>query len=145
MKHLQSLVKMKEDYAKRITKEGKQALSNELADFFKENPKIVGVKWNQYTPYFNDGEECVFRFNEYSLKFKLQGADEEAGEDGDGWFGEYDTELKTNKLESVRNKLAKQLESAKDILKEVFGDHQEITILIENGNVKVETEDYDHD
>jgi hypothetical protein len=28
--------------------------------FFDENPEAKVVGWRQYTPYFNDGEECVF-------------------------------------------------------------------------------------
>src|SRR5277367_3878309 len=33
------------------------------ADLFAENPTLMGFSWNQYTPYFNDGDECVFRCN----------------------------------------------------------------------------------
>lgn len=32
--------------------------------FFDECPGIQAVIWSQYTPYFNDGDECVFRVNE---------------------------------------------------------------------------------
>ena len=32
--------------------------------FFEENPEINSVQWTQYTPYFNDGEECVFGVND---------------------------------------------------------------------------------
>lgn len=32
--------------------------------FFDECPKVQAVVWSQYTPYFNDGDECVFRVNE---------------------------------------------------------------------------------
>lgn len=32
--------------------------------FFDECPKIQAVIWTQYTPYFNDGDECVFSVNE---------------------------------------------------------------------------------
>lgn len=31
--------------------------------FFEECPKVQAVVWNQYTPYFNDGDECVFSVN----------------------------------------------------------------------------------
>lgn len=32
--------------------------------FFEECPKVQAVVWSQYTPYFNDGDECVFGVND---------------------------------------------------------------------------------
>ena len=32
--------------------------------FFDECPKIQAVIWSQYTPYFNDGDECIFGVND---------------------------------------------------------------------------------
>lgn len=32
--------------------------------FFDECPKVQAVIWSQYTPYFNDGEECIFSINQ---------------------------------------------------------------------------------
>ncbi len=29
-------------------------------EFFDKNPGVTAVRWNQYTPYFNDGSPCVF-------------------------------------------------------------------------------------
>ena len=33
-------------------------------EFFEKNPGITAVVWTQYTPYFNDGEACVFSVHE---------------------------------------------------------------------------------
>ena len=33
-------------------------------EFFDKNPAVTMIVWNQYTPYFNDGEECVFNVHE---------------------------------------------------------------------------------
>lgn len=33
-------------------------------EFFEKNPGVTAVVWTQYTPYFNDGETCVFRVND---------------------------------------------------------------------------------
>lgn len=38
--------------------------------FFEECPKVQAVVWSQYTPYFNDGDECIFRVNEPSFVTK---------------------------------------------------------------------------
>lgn len=37
--------------------------NNIIKMFFDECPKIQAVVWSQYTPYFNDGDECIFRVN----------------------------------------------------------------------------------
>jgi hypothetical protein len=42
-----------------------QADFNEIIKlFFDECPKVQAVVWSQYTPYFNDGDECIFSVNE---------------------------------------------------------------------------------
>lgn len=46
---------------------------------------VEAVRWNQYTPYFNDGEACVF--NVYGSEVRIVGDDED-DEDADDWEGE---------------------------------------------------------
>lgn len=50
----------------------------ELAPFLQavlDLPSVVAFGWSQYTPYFNDGEPCVFSVNE--LRVKLDTDDED--------------------------------------------------------------------
>ena len=50
--------------AKRVMEETAKGLFAEMsAELFNENPTLTSFGWNQYTPYFNDGDECVFRCN----------------------------------------------------------------------------------
>lgn len=35
-----------------------------VKEFFAANPNVIGISWRQYTPYFNDGDECVFSVND---------------------------------------------------------------------------------
>jgi len=50
--------------ARKIMEETAKGLFNEMADgLFKENSALQSFSWTQYTPYFNDGDECVFRSN----------------------------------------------------------------------------------
>lgn len=51
------------DAKKQMEQTAKDAFSEMSADFFAENPKIVSFGWTQYTPYWNDGDECVFSAN----------------------------------------------------------------------------------
>jgi len=38
-----------------------------FVEFFEQNPKIECVTWTQYTPYFMDGDVCVFGVNNFSF------------------------------------------------------------------------------
>src|SRR4051794_19743146 len=42
----------------RLFKEGSQ-------DIFDMFPELQSFSWTQYTPYFNDGDECIFRVNDW--------------------------------------------------------------------------------
>lgn len=33
-------------------------------EFFRQYPQVYALTWTQYTPYFNDGEECTFRVHD---------------------------------------------------------------------------------
>ena len=39
-------------------------LKEEFKEFFKKVPEVKVIKWAQYTPYFNDGDACIFGVNE---------------------------------------------------------------------------------
>lgn len=51
-------------------------------------PEVEYVQWDQYTPYFNDGEPCVFSVGEVGVR--VTGVDEDAGDYGDGILTEWD-------------------------------------------------------
>lgn len=61
------------ELAKNEDKRIKNDLKNKFFNSFKklfENENILGVEWVQYTPYFNDGEECVFAVHGLKLRVK---------------------------------------------------------------------------
>lgn len=43
---------------------GKALLHQTFKDFFAANPEVTSVVWQQYTPWFNDGETCEFGVHE---------------------------------------------------------------------------------
>lgn len=45
----------------------KAAMNEIFKEFFKENPSISAIHWNQYTPYFNDGEPCEFSVSDFNF------------------------------------------------------------------------------
>ena len=124
---------------------------------FEEHPKVKSFGWNQYTPYFNDGETCTFSANVDYIY--INGA---CVDDSD-WVSEkiitnygtwnrekkvyegrteipnlnYDSELvksTDNIIEFLRN-------FDEDFFMSQFGDHAEVTVTLEG----VSVDEYEHD
>jgi len=128
---------------KQIAEESKIVFAQESKQLFERHPKLESFSWNQYTPYFNDGDTCEFSANtDYP---KING-----NEDCSLWGTEFFTwrpEKPANPdynpemaviYKDVRAFL-KQFDD--DMLEELFGDHKTITVTKD----KVEVESYDHD
>lgn len=114
--------------------EKKKALSDELKkDFpailkplFDKYPSVEKIRWTQYTPYFNDGDECTFSANVWDIAIN---DDEmyEGAEENSQPADEFSAALK---------------EIPSEMLKDIFGDHVEVTIKRDG---TIETEEYEHD
>lgn len=52
---------------KEMAKEVQENLKEGFKDFFDLVPEAKSIVWTQYTPYFNDGDECIFRVNDYEV------------------------------------------------------------------------------
>jgi hypothetical protein len=50
---------------------GKAALAKLISKYFELNPSVLFLFWQQYTPYFNDGDECKFRLGDI-ISFELK-------------------------------------------------------------------------
>lgn len=146
-------------------------LRNDFAPMFKElfdksNGKIKSFGWAQYTPYFNDGDECVFSKNldiDYGLYVNGVSIDEcsefgsslyalaKFGTDGyDEWIEKY-PEDKINEstkdldllLYGICTEFIEVMNSIDDeFLKDLFGDHVLVTIHTDGS---VTTSEYYHD
>ena len=124
---------------------------------FEKYPKVESFGWNQYTPYFNDGDTCTFSANTDYISINGEYADdaEWMGETIVTNWGTYNRETKVydGKVEIPNEKHDSELESASEDIRNFlqtfddefyirkFGDHSEITVTKEG----VEVDDYDHD
>src|SRR5690349_7857045 len=55
-----------------------QSLAGELfkekaSGLFEKYPTLKSFGWAQYTPYFNDGDECIFGVNDENIYFEMDG------------------------------------------------------------------------
>lgn len=160
---LRAQIKVAQEELLQISKGGLAQVCRQL---FEENPRLKSFSWNQYTPYFNDGEECVFEANYRYLE--VNGFDE---------YGEYQPrdDQEHNSLNIFKNidsknegdwrnpkivfkpkddseetkQDAQTLQNIFDLLKsfenreykDMFGDHVTVTVTREG----VQTEYCDHD
>ncbi len=66
---LETLQEAKKAYEDAKEKLGKDAIRALFKDLFAAFPGMTAVEWAQYTPYFNDGDPCIFRLNDPYFRF----------------------------------------------------------------------------
>jgi hypothetical protein len=146
------LEKLIEDYTeakKQFTVAAQESFKEYLKEFFDANPEIKVIKWQQYTPYFNDGDECVF--NVHDVTFSNSDADNvsawgELNEEREGEFAFQGTwgmpdEMKAKK--DVYDNLNGIICSSEmqDIMRAMFGDHVTVSCTREG----IDVDDCEHD
>lgn len=136
--NLDSFTKKKEEMEAELQKQGAAIFKKALKEVFEQHPNLVAIRWRQYTPYFNDGSECIFGI--HGVYFKLADGKEEDGDYEDGFVSEYDESM-TKPLKKTLNELEKAFGSLEDQLKAMFGDHKMVTATKDD----IEVEDCDHD
>lgn len=138
---------------------GEQAIKEYLREFWEKNPTIKSIKWQQYTPYFNDGDACEFSVYEVGGFIEgLSEPDDGDYEDGhlDSWSIMYkywdkistmDRDIREDWItekhpEYAALKKLNEIWSNNEIaLLSVFGDHVQITA----DRDKIQVEEHSHD
>lgn len=96
-----------EEFNSRFRKEMKNKFNELFKSTFESSP-IQAIAWEQYTPYFNDGDECIF--NIYDVQFILEGFDPENIENSSYKYEDEDkyTLVNLSDIEIFKNILHKQ-------------------------------------
>jgi hypothetical protein len=126
----------------------------EIQEIIRQSSLFTGISWNQYTPYFNDGEDCEFSITiGHDWKVKIGDKWVHIDEDEEGspilpllkkhYNGkDWVTNLSYSQAEAdILRKIIDLVEPIGDFMKAIFDDHVSVYVDL-NG---VETEDYDHD
>lgn len=104
---------------------GEQFLKENLKDMFEKFPQLEVISWTQYTPYFNDGEECTFSSNHDWPEIEGEGLK----------YGE-------PAYEEIRNHLKNFMAHLDDdLMYDLFGDHVQIVVTKDG----ISVEEYDHE
>ena len=130
-----------------------------------DDPTIVELGWTQYTPYFNDGDPCVFSADgvwvrtdqdtdvesTYDLQPTRYSGHPSLGKRDYRWEGQhpnrYRVDLNYEGPDEARFDRCRALEDAidsgefDDVLLDAFGDHAEITVRRDG----IQVEFYEHE
>ena len=137
---IKSLHESVKEYDAKI-KKMREELSNEFKAQFKEisqeifakYPDIIKFGWTQYTPYFNDGDACVFSYYGMSVCNDSETADDDLYDWEDMWTA--------GKKYPELAEFEKVLSASTDILLAMFGDHVMITVTPQG----IDVDEYEHD
>lgn len=144
-----SLIQLQRELDEKLKTFGKEAFTEALAPFFEANPRVDGIVWSQYTPYFNDGDACTFGVHEpYLVSASLI---EEFPEYAEEYMHEnalYVSSYRTEKEEP--NDATRAMQGLgpiwagipESVFLAVFGDHVQVLI---NRDGTVEVDETDHD
>lgn len=123
----------------------------EAIDAILSIPGIYGARWEQYTPYFADGEPCEFSVNEVSVRFSpLDDEEDERGDYEDGWIETYSLSYSRGDFKDLNDEDFEALKkavsnwgklNADEVARRNFGDHAQVTATLEGFSVEY----YEHD
>jgi hypothetical protein len=156
-----------------IREKAKETMQVLFDEFFSEYPMTHEVRWTQYTPYFNDGDPCVFGasepsfvldidienedYDEYDLydcsKYMLEPSNHtiERAKEGSKWSQEViDDWNKSIELygEEKCKAFARDFSAICQFLSAIEGDLEHLFgdgVLVRVTKDGVDVEDYDHD
>lgn len=118
---LEEYTNFKKSYSEKL----KESLFETFKEFFENNPQVSMIEWDQYTPYFRDGDPCYFSV--CTPFFTLNSEESESYnvyDIEDSFFRESDVdeEALCNLLGTVEDP------TLLDVLEEAFGDHAHVTV-----------------
>lgn len=155
---LNNLARRRDKFNKELQEEGIKAIREIMKDFFKQFPEVKELRWEQFIPYFNDGDVCEFQlydliFFGYSNDFDPK--DDESYDEWEYYESFWNGKEAYNWLrpESGPDPRLKQVHDAirdiqnilyefEDVLEQAFGSHARVSVTPEN----ITVEEYvDHD
>lgn len=157
MPTVDELVENYNNQVKTMQDQMQTAMKDLFKTFFAENPQVKELVWTQYTPYFNDGDECIFLVND--MYYDIKDVNEEEDDDDDccdedRYRGStYKYRNKTNPFEELSTEQFQQLDEQvcafvtsinklpDNVFKATFGDHVRVIAR----STGFEVQDYEHE
>jgi hypothetical protein len=143
---------VKRQYTDMLQTMGKEMVIESFKPLFDAHPKLGYISWNQYTPYFNDGNASTFgvnrdypevEYNDETFELSIWMSDDKE---------HFDKYLKSESIDSfeVYSSLCKMASAAlehfdDEELDMIFRDHISVTVRRMKDNLEVDTDEYYHD
>ncbi len=139
---LSELSRARREMLERARRMGTDALKPSFKALFDRWPSVSAVRWEQYTDFFNDGDECSFHVHDitwqktgsgdfHSLPYRLAKIPLSA-EDKDYWSAHYLYLIQIDDwwelIDDLAGLNAVLQDGDDDTMKAIFGDHLEITV-----------------
>lgn len=139
-KNIRTEVEAKIKAARELARE---AFTVGVTDLFTRYPDLQELYWTQYTPYFNDGDECIFSVHDlYVNGWESWGYQDRDEFDNGQDFLEY--KKPTKQMQSDAQEFRDIF--SEDDLRWLFEDHVEVRVYRDfEGNIKTEVNEYQHD
>lgn len=154
---------VRQDYKRRgatpLTDRYTPELVGHLIRALADDPNVVAFGWEQYTPYFNDGDTCEFGVHDLWVRtvlddenedrWSLQVSDQHPTLGFKTWHYDQATrtssyvthEQKFPETYKLADELAGVIQGAEITLLEWFGDHAEVVVTAKG----IEVSEYGHD
>lgn len=121
----------------------------EAIDAILSVPGVYAARWEQFTPFFNDGEPCEFSVNEIAVRLTpLDDEEDERGDYEDGFIETYFMgrsdfeELSDEHFEALKKAVSNWDKlNADEVARRNFGEHAQVTATLEGFSVDF----YEHD
>ena len=140
---LQEKISSFEEMKNKLIVNLREDISLAFKEILKEAQTFETISWTQYTNYFNDGEECTF--SAYTDNLYIDGEGEPESLKERIWSNGYKTNPDYNVHDGeIVNNFKNLLKSVpEDFLKEIFGNHVQVTVK-KDGTITIDTYN-DHD
>ncbi len=117
-----------------------------LTEIFDKYESLESFGWNQYTPYFNDGDECTFSANTDDININGESYYDMNDIRKTNWDSTTRSEIANPNFNSAKFEMIKEIKSVlgsvdEEFLKETYGDHTEVTVTRAGSEVS----EYEHD
>lgn len=147
---LESLKKLNETIVEakaKLLAESKNVFVEAVKHLFETYPILEIFSWNQYTPYFNDGEPCFFSVNTYSLEinkkdYVCEWELKKALDDRLHGIISNDKYIELETQKAITDDIIELLKTiGEDNLQLMFGDHAKVIVTKDS----IVAEEYDHE
>lgn len=145
-KNLETTATTIQELKQKLQKQLQEQFNVSVQELFKLVPSLQAIGWTQYSPHFNDGDECIFHVREVqAMNFVPEFITREYEAQEEQYIiGDYDSQsedLLSVDEKNVIKSLLSFISDEEDLMHDLYGNHSAILITREETKI----EDYsDH-